>query len=130
MLKQALSRVLRAGANSARNPAFWISLLALALALALAIFALGAVALMAVERFDAYLRLRPLVCEDGISDRQFLVVAMAAPLWLLFTLTTIGEAWEQAERRRAGQAVRWFHFAVFLLLASALGGVVLLGLGC
>lgn len=126
MLKQELARALRACSGRLRDPAFWL----LALGLAAAAVILGLLIVFAVERHDAFLRLRPLLCEQGISNSQFFVVAVASPLWLLFMLATIGELWGQFENRRAGRSTRWFHFWLFLLLASGLGALVLFGLGC
>lgn len=94
------------------------------------ILAVAAVAGLAINRYDAFLRLQPRVCVEGMPDRQFIVTAIAAPLWLLFVLTTIGEGWAQLENRRAGRATRWSYFGLFLALASALGLLVLSGLAC
>lgn len=119
MLKPAWPRMLR-------DPMVWLLLVGLILAAAL----LALLIVLAVERHDTFLRLRPLICEQGISDHRFFVVAVTAPLWLLFSLATFGELWGQIERRRSGQPSRWFHVGLFLLLASAFGALVLYGLGC
>lgn len=126
MLKPARAGRWRARLAVVRQPLFWIFLIAVLAGAAL----LAALLLFAVQQHDAFLRLKPLLCEQGISDRGFFLVALAAPLWLVFTLAVLGELWGQLERRRAGQPTRWFHFWWFLALASAFAGLVLLGLGC
>ncbi|MDD4881326.1 MAG: hypothetical protein PHR30_02070 [Gallionellaceae bacterium] len=121
-----LARALRACAGPLRDPAFWWLLLGITLVALL----LGGLIVFAVERHDDYLRLRPLVCEGGIADRKFFLVAVAAPPWLMFVLATLGELWGQLEQWREGRATRWFHFWLFLALASGLGALVLFGLAC
>ncbi|NTV96171.1 MAG: hypothetical protein HGA75_12265 [Thiobacillus sp.] len=121
-----VGRALRAVAGLLREPAFWW----LALGFGAMVVALATLIVFAVERHDTFLRLRPLICEQGIADRKFFLVAVVAPPWLVFVLTTLGELWQQLERWRAGQATRWFHFWWFFLLASGLGALVLFGLGC
>lgn len=126
MLNRFLARCLGALRGLAREPLLWTFLAVLLVGASLVILLL----LYAVERHDAFLRLKPLLCEDGISDRGFFMVALAAPLWLLFTLNVLGELWQQVERRRAGRPVAWLHLAWFFLLASGLGALVLAGLRC
>lgn len=121
-----IGRALRDGLGVLRAPAFWWLLLGIT---AVAVL-LGALVVYAVERHDDFLRLRPLICEQGIADRKFFLVAVIAPPWLLFVLTTLGELWGQLEQWRAGRATRWFHFWLFLALASGLGALVLFGLTC
>jgi hypothetical protein len=126
MLTAALARVWRASVGLARNPALllWgLALLAVAALLALLI-------VYAVERHDAFLRLRPMLCETGITDRKFFLVAVAGPPWLLAMLATLGELAGQLELLRVGRAGRWLPFWLLLGLASGLGALVLFGLAC
>ena len=125
MLSRA-GQALRAASGLLRRPAFWCQALAF---IALAVV-LAALIVFAVERHDTFLRLRPLICEQEIADRKFFLVAVTAPPWLIFVLTTLGELWQQLDNRRSGRPARWFHFWLFLALASGLGTLVLFGLSC
>lgn len=126
MLKSTLARLARACGCVLRDPSLWL----FAIGLLVVAFLLGTLLVFAIEGHDTYLRLRPLICEQGISNRRFFIVAVAAPLWVVFMLATLGELWGQIELRRGGQATHWFHFLLFLALASGLGALVVFGLGC
>jgi len=126
MLKTTLARALRASERALRDPAFWLFLLGLVGAALLLVVLIA----YAVERHDTFLRLRPLICEQGVGDRQLFIIAMAAPPWLVFVLATLGELWGLIELRRDGHPAHWFHFWLFLLLASGLGALILFELGC
>ncbi|TCJ19534.1 hypothetical protein EZJ19_01465 [Parasulfuritortus cantonensis] len=116
----------RAALGLLRTPAFWLLLVAfLGIALALA-----ALIVFAVERHDTFLRLRPMLCEQGAADRKVFLVAVAAPPWLVFVLISVAELWQQAGNWWAGRAARWRHFWLFLGLASGLGAALLFGLSC
>jgi hypothetical protein len=105
---------------------FWLLLVWLLLVLAALAWLVG----LAVSHFDTYLRLKPLICETGIGNRQFLVVALTAPLGLAFALSAFGELWLIREARRSGHQARWRHFMLFTCLA-ALGAVLTFySLGC
>lgn len=109
-----------------REPLFWGFLVAVLAGVTLLVALLA----YAVQHHDTFLRLKPVLCEQGISERGFFLVAVAAPLWLALTLAALAELWGQIECRRAGRPARWFHFWWFLVLASGLAALVLLGLGC
>jgi hypothetical protein len=127
MLKSsALRRSVRAWLYLFKQPVFWEWVFGIFL---LIVF-VGMLMIFAVNRHDAFLRLRPLVCEAGLGNRQFFIVAMAGPIAFLLMLATVGELWEQLDRRRHGVQARWFHFLLFLGLASGLGILVLFALGC
>lgn len=121
-----VAAALRAALDLVRSPQFWW----LAAILVASAVALAALIAYAVERHDSFLRLRPVLCAQDISDRKFFLVAVAAPPWLVFVLTTLGELWQQLELRRARRPTRWFYFWLYLALAVGLGAVVLFGLSC
>lgn len=60
-----------------RDPAFWWRLTSLVAV----ILTIGLLLDQAIEQHAAYLRLRPLLCEGGISDETFILVAMVTPVW-------------------------------------------------
>jgi hypothetical protein len=126
MLRSALRRFVRSWAALLRQPVFWEWLFGVLL---LTTF-FGILLVYAVHRHDAYLRLKPLICPDGLSDRQFFIVAMASPISVVLMLAAVGELWIQMESRRAGLRMRWFHILLFFALASSLGFLVLFSLGC
>jgi len=126
MLRSAVRRRVRAWLYLLKQPVFWEWLFGLFL---LIVF-VGLLMVVAVNRHDAFLRLRPLVCEEGLGNRQFFIVAMAGPIAFLLMLATVGELWEQLEKRRHGIQPHWLHFMVFFAFASGLGVLVLLALGC
>ncbi len=126
MLKAALRRAVQSWTALLGQPGFWEWLFGILL---LAAFS-GLLLVFAVSRHDAYLRLKPLICTEGLSDRQFFIVAMASPISILLMLASVGELWIQLERRRAGSRMNWFHILLFFALASGLGWLVLFALGC
>lgn len=126
MLKPALRRLMSSVVHWLRQPSFWEWLSGLILLGTL----MAALVLIAVSRYDTYLRLNPLLCSEGMADRQFFIVAMAAPVSLLFMLVAVGEFWEQRDRYRAGRPVRWLHLSLFFGLAVGLAALVLLALQC
>lgn len=105
---------------------FWLLLVWLLLVLGGLIW----LASLAVTQFDAYLRLKPLICDTGIGNRQFLVLVVAAPLGLAFALSAFGELWMQREARRAGHATGWRHFLWFAALASVCAVLIFQALAC
>lgn len=102
----------------------------IALGFLVAASVLAVVIVLAVERYDTYLRLESAVCEEGIGNRQFFIIAVATPPWLLFTLASLGELRDQFEARRSGYTPRWGYFWFFLALASGLGTLILFELRC
>lgn len=126
MLDPAWAAALRAQGRRLRDPVFWVLLLG---SLAVGV-ALAALIVLAVHYHDSFLRLRPVMCPDGVPNRQLLVIVLAAPLAAVFLLLSLGEAWSQLEQRRAGRPARWRHAGGFLLLASLLGALLLVQLGC
>lgn len=126
MLDPAWVAALRTEARRLRDPVFWILLLgSLAVGVGLAFLIV-----LAVHYHDSFLRLRPVLCPDGVPNRQLLVIVLTAPLAGVFLLLSLGEAWSQLEQRRAGRPARWHHAWGYLLLASGLGALVLVQLGC
>lgn len=105
---------------------FW----GLLIGLLVAVVFLGGVLLLAVERHDAFLRLRPLLCAEGMRDRQLVIVAMAAPLCALFTLLAVAELLSLLEDRLHDLPVRSLYAWLFAGLASALGALLLFSLRC
>jgi apolipoprotein N-acyltransferase len=126
MLKAALRRAVQSWMALLRQPGFWEWLFGILL---LAVF-FGLLLAFAVSRHDAYLRLKPLICTEDLSDRQFFTVAMASPISILLMLASVGELWVQLESRRAGIRMRWFHILLFFGLALGLAILVLFALGC
>ncbi len=108
------------------DAAFWWTLIALLVVMA----ALGGLLLLAVERHDAFLRLRPVLCAEGMQDRQLIVLAMAAPLFALFVLLTAAEWLSVLENWLHDRPLRTLYGWLFGLLASALGALVLFSLRC
>jgi hypothetical protein len=105
---------------------FWLLLLWLILTLGTLAWLAG----MAIGHFDTYLRLKPLICEAGIGNRQFLVVTLLAPVSLVFTLSAFGELWLIREARRGGHRARWRHLLLFAGLAALSAWAVFQALAC
>ena len=79
---------------------------------------------------DTYLRLQPLVCTDGMEDRQFLIVAVLSPVFLLLLLTAVGELWQQLDARRRGRPMHWLYLSLFSGSALILAALILAALRC
>ncbi len=126
MAPMRLSRALRALREAVSSREFWLLLLWLCAVLA----ALTWLAWLAVRHFDSFLRIKPLLCESGIGDRQLLAVALAGPLGIALTLAGFGELWLLRDARRAGHRVRWRHFILFASTAALCAVVVFQALGC
>jgi hypothetical protein len=126
MLRLSLRQVVRSWVSLLRQPGFWEWVIGVLL---LMVFA-GLLLTFAVSRHDAYLRLHPLICSEGLSDSRFFVVVMASPISVLLMLAAVGELWTQLERRRAHLQMSWFHILLFFGLASGLGFLVLFSLEC
>lgn len=127
MLRRAWRDRLAVELPALREPGFWALLLVGA-----ALFAalLGVLFGLAIEYHDTFLRLRPLVCSDGLATRQFFSVAIGSPLCALFAVLGVGELWQQLDDRRRGRAVEWGPFWLFAFLAVGSAALVLFALGC
>lgn len=126
MLDPAWVAALRTEPCRLRDPVCWILLLgSLAVGAALAFLIV-----LAVHYHHSFLRLRPVMCLDGVPNQQLLVIVLRAPLAGVFLLLSLGEAWSQLERRRVGRPTHWRHAWGYWLLASALGALLLVQLGC
>lgn len=126
MLIRSLRRVVRSVLAALREAQFWEWLIGIVLLGVL----IGTMLWFAVSRHDAFLRMKPMLCSEGLADRQFVFIAMAAPVSVLLMLAAIGELWEQLENRRRGAPIRWRYLAAFAGLASGLAVLVLLFLRC
>lgn len=126
MLKAVSGRLVRAVVKRIMQPQFWAWLTGIGV-LTLVI---GGLLMFAVSRHDAFLRLRPVICDEGMADRQFFIVAVASPICILLTLAAIGEFWLQLDQRRAGEPMRWGYLLLFLGLALGLAVLILSALRC
>lgn len=126
MSQRRLARAWQAVKSALKSRELWLMMAWFALAL-VGVFGL---AWFATRQFDTFLRLKPLLCESGIGNRQFLVVAVLAPLALVFALSAFGELWLIREARRAGHPVRWRHFLWFVGVAVVCAVAVFQALGC
>jgi len=121
-----LTRAWLALKEAVASPAFWLLLGWFTLILAV----LAWLGWAAASKFDTYLRLKPLICETGIGNRQFLVVALLGPIGLAFALAACGELWLLREAGRAGHSVPWWHFLLFATLALGCAVAVFNALSC
>lgn len=105
---------------------FW-----LILALSLLLLTLLSVLLwLAIEQYDTYLRLRSLVCPQGLGNNQLLVIAIVSPLCAAFTLGALGEFVAQIRNRRGRGLRRWNYFGLFAGLMLLTDGIILAALRC
>jgi MFS family permease len=125
-VRLGLTRGWRALREASHHPEFWLFLALLCLALG-GLFILG---WLAARHYDTFLKLKPVFCDRDIGDRQFLTVAVLAPLGIAFALSAFGELWLIREARRAGYGNRWLYFWAFVAAAAAVGLVVFLALDC
>lgn len=108
------------------SPEFWLLLGWLLVILG----GLAWLAWLAARHFDTFLRLKPLICEAGIGNLQFVIVAVLGPIGLAFGLAACGEMWLLRESARSGRPRPWRHFMLFALLTLACAVVVFHALGC
>lgn len=125
-MHRRLTRAWLALKEAVLSPEFWLLLGWIVLTLG----ALAWLGWMAARHFDTYLRLKPLICETGIGNRQFLVVALLGPIGLAFTLAACGELWLLREAGRTGHPAPWRHFLLFAALALACAVAVFNALSC
>lgn len=126
MLNRRLLRTVQAVSRRLGDPTFWWLLIGFSAAALM----LGALIVLAVGRHDSFLRLRPLICQEGITDWRFLFIGIVSPLWAVFALAAIGELFEQIDRYRKGHRRNWFYFGVFSALMLSLGVGLLISLDC
>jgi hypothetical protein len=125
-LRHRLTRAWLALKEAVLSPEFWLLLAWVTLTLG----ALAWLGWLAARHFDTFLRLKPLICEAGIGNRQFLVIALLAPIGLAFALAACGELWLLRAASRAGHPGPWRHFILFAALALSCAVVILNALGC
>jgi len=109
-----------------RQTEFWEWLLGILLLVLVA----GGLIWFASGQHDAYLRLQPLVCADGMADRQFFIVAVLSPVSVLLMLAAVGELWQQLDARRKGRPMRWLYLSLFTGSALVLAALILAALRC
>jgi hypothetical protein len=125
-MHRRLTRAWQALKEALQSREFWLLLVWTNLVLAAFVW-LG---WLAVRQFDAFLRLKPLICESGIGNRQFIVIALAGPIGLVFSLAAFGELWLLREAARQGHPGTWRHFLAFALIALACALLVFNALVC
>lgn len=98
------------------QPDFWISLIWIVLAGGM-MLGLGWVA---VSQYDTYLRLKPELCVQTLSNARLFVLVMLAPLSLVFTLVSTTEflAIRRQERPKGWRGRRDFWIYTLLMLVS------------
>ena len=125
-MQRRLSAAWQAVKDAVLSREFWLLLVWLILVLGVLAWLAG----VAIGHFDTYLRLKPLICDTGIGNRQFLLVALLAPLCLAFALSAFGELWLIREARRHGHRSRWRHLLLFICLAALSAWGIFQALAC
>ena len=119
MFQPGLSRGWRVLKAAVTSRDFW-SLIVWAL---LAIGCMAWLLWLSVRDYDTYLRLKPLICDSELGNRQTLVIIVSAPLAFAFGLAALGELWTAREIRRFGHKPNYSYLWGYTL-ATVLGCIL------